>query len=200
MKHTSLFLVSLMLLLLVFALAAGQAGAEPKFPVSQLTMTICSRGAPEKMWSGDQTNHGRNMPQQWVMESSDPHFVGSGNDIVNWNINLLTMRGVSWGDYVLYNANGVDGWIGKWQGELYPTSIIKADGMQIWLFDGRGQGHGFGQYQGLQEHFEVHQSVSVYPEDAVPDEIPCVTGTTLDGQLYVMQNDIPAYVTGHADN
>jgi hypothetical protein len=202
MKRYSLFLVSLMFIVLVFALAAGQARAEPKFPVSQLTMTICSRGIPEKMWFDEHkhTGHGRNMLQQWVMESSDLRFVGSGYDIVNWNLNLTTMNGVSWGDYELYNSNGVDGWIGKWQGKLSPITppVYTADGMLIWLFEGRGEGHGFGRYKGLQEHFEVHQSVSVYPtvEEAL-DEALCVTGATLDGQVYVMQNDIPAYVTGH---
>jgi len=199
MKRYSLFLASLLLFVLVFALVSGQAVAKPQFPVSDLTMTICSRGAPEKMWFEEHTGHGRNMPQQWVMESSDPRFVGTGGDIVNWNINLSAMEGGSWGDYVLYNANGIDGWAGKWQGKLLPSSIFGADGMTIWAFEGRGQGHGFGKYHGLQEHFDVHQSILVYPTvEAALQEVPCVTGATLDGQVYVMQNDIPAYVTGHA--
>jgi hypothetical protein len=152
------------------------------------------------MWFDEHTGHGRNMPQQWVMESSDPRFVGEGRDIVNWNLNFTTSKGVSWGDYELHSSNGVGGWIGKWQGELNPSSIITADGMPIWLFDGRGVGHGTGNYHGLQEHFDVRQSVLVYPSISdIPEEIPCVTGATLDGQVYVMQNAITAYVTGRAD-
>ncbi len=200
MKRYTLFWVSLMLIVFVFVLAAGQAGADPQFPVSQLTLTICYRGAPEKMWFDEHTGHGRNLPHEWVMESADPRFVGNGHESVNWNINFTTLKGVSWGDYELNNANGIDGWSGRWQGELYPASpeIITADGMPVWLFDGRGQGHGFGEYHGLQEHFDVHQSVFVFPtlEDAL-EVVPCVTGGTIDGQVYVLQNAINAYVTGH---
>lgn len=173
---------------------ASQVGAEPPFPVSELTMTICYRGIPERIWSSEHSDHGRDMPQQWVMESADPRFVGSGGDIVNWNINITTMTGVSWGTYELLNDNAVDGWQGKWQGKLRPSDplIIKDDGIPVWLFEGRGEGHGFGAYEGLQEHFEVHQTVSLYPTEAAALlEVPCVTGNTLDGQVYVMQNHIP---------
>ncbi len=194
-------MASLLLIVIVFVLATGQAVDEPQFPVSRLTRTICFRGALEKMWFDDHTGHGRNMPQQWVMESSDLRFVGGGYDTVNWNLKFTTMKGVSWEDYELYNSNGIGGWIGKWLGELYPTSVMTVDGMPIWLFDGRGQGHGIGKYHGLQEHFDVHQSVLVYTSVGdVPEDIPCVTGATLDGQVYVMQNDISVYVTGHADD
>jgi len=202
MKRYLLLFVPLSLVVLVLVLTAGQTTADPQFPISQLTMTICSRGVPAKIWSTDVTNHGRDMVQQWEMESDDPRFVGSGYDIVNWNINLMTMSGVSWGDYELRNANGLDGWIGKWQGQLQPTDppVFGADGMTVWLFEGRGQGHGLGQYDGLQEHFDVHQSVTVYPteEDAL-QHAPCVTGATLDGQVFVMRNEIPAYVTGSVE-
>lgn len=199
MKRYALILLPLAIIALILLPAAGQAGAEPPFPISQLTMTICERGAPEKMWFTEDTGHGRNMPQQWVMDSEDPRFVGTGYDIVNWNLNLVTNAGVSWGDYELLNSTGVDGWIGKWQGKLYPANppVIGADGMGIWLFEGRGQGHGYGQYDGLQEHFDVHMSVSVYPNVAEAlDHAPCVTGATLDGQVFVMTNHINAFVTG----
>lgn len=199
MKRYLLLVVPLTLVVLALVLTAGRTEAEPQFPISQLTMTICSREAPAKMWFTDNTGHGRNMPQHWLMESADPRFVGSGYDFVNWNINLRTMMGVSWGDYELRNANGIDGWAGKWQGQLHPTDppIIGADGMTIWLFEGRGQGHGFGAYFGLQEHFDVHQTVTVYATaDEALENAPCVTGATLDDQVFVMQNHIPAYVTG----
>lgn len=201
MKRYIPLLVSLLLIVIVFVLAAGLAVAKPKFPVSHLTQTICSRGAPEKMWFDEKTGHGRNMPQRFVMESSDQRFVGEGNDTVNWNSNFTTMKGVAWGDFELYNSNGVDGWRGTWQGEISPASpeVVTAEGMPIWLFDGHGQGHGMGSYHGLQEKIEIHQSVFVYDKvDDVPEEIPCVTGATADGQVYVLQNDITAYVTGQA--
>ncbi|MGW8180541.1 MAG: hypothetical protein ACWGQW_17550, partial [bacterium] len=177
MKRYLLLFFPLTAVVLVLVLTAGQTEAEPQFPVSQLTMTICSREAPAKIWSTDDTSHGRDMFQLWQMESDDPRFVGSGHDIVNWNIDFASMKGVSWGDYGLLNSNGVGGWSGKWQGRLYPASppIIGADGMNMWLFEGRGQGHGFGAYFGLQEHFDVHQSVTVYAtaEEALQNA-PCI--------------------------
>ena len=201
MKRYIPLLASLLLIVIVFVLAAGLAVAKPKFPVSHLTQTICSRGAPEKMWFDEKTGHGRNMPQRFVMKSSDPRFVGEGNDTVNWNVNFTTMKGDAWGDFELYNSNGVDGWRGTWQGKIYPASppVVTIEEMPIWLFDGRGEDHGIGKYHGLQEHREIHQSVLVYPTvDDVPEEIPCVTGATIDGQVYVLQNDVTAYVTGQA--
>jgi hypothetical protein len=201
MKRYIPLLVSLLLIVIVFVLAAGLAVAKPKFPVSHLTQTICSRGAPEKMWFDEKTGHGRNMPEHIKSESSDMRFVGENLSTVNWNVNFTTMKGVSWGDFDLYNSNGVDGWRGTWQGKIYPASppVVTIDEMPIWLFDGGGQGHGLGSYHGLQEHFDIHQSVFVYDKvDDVPEEIPCVTGETNDGQVYVLQNDVTAYVTGQA--
>jgi hypothetical protein len=201
MKRYIPLLVSLLLIVIVFVLAAGLAVAKPKFPVSHLTQTICSRGAPEKMWFDEKTGHGRNMPQRFVMESSDPRFVGEGNDTVNWNVNFTTMKGVSWGDFDLYNSNGVDGWRGTWQGKIYPASppVVTIDETPIWLFDGGGQGHGLGSYHGLQEKIEIHQSVFVYPSEAdALEDVPCVTGATIGDQVYVLQNDVTAYVTGQA--
>jgi hypothetical protein len=202
MKRYPILMVPLFLIMVVLVLVTGQAQADPQFPLSQLTMTICVREAPAEMWFNQRTSHGRNMLQHWVMASSDPRFVGSGYDVVNWNINYVSMKGVSWGHYELRNSNGTDGWMGDWQGKLSPSNppIVGADGMTIWLFEGRGQGQGFGEYEGLHEHFDVHQKVTVYPstEDAL-EEVPCVTGTTIDGQVFVMQNIIPAYVTGSTE-
>lgn len=201
MKRTSLFLISLMFIILVFALAAGQAGAESRFPVSYMTETICSRGAPETLRFEENYAYGLNMPQTIKMRSSDPRFVGDGDNMVNWYVNFRTMKGASWGDVEYYNSNGTDGWIGKWLGRLHPSSTMTPDGMPIWLFDGRGQARGLGNYRGLRIFTEIHQSVLVYPTvDDVPVEIPCVTGETLDDQVYVLQNDITAHVIGQADD
>jgi hypothetical protein len=156
------------------------------------------------MWFDEHTSHGRNLPQQWVMQSSDSRFFGGGYDTVNWNLDFTTMKGVSWGDVEYYNANGIDGWIGKWLGKLHPSSTMTADG-PIWLFDGRGQARGLGKYQDLRIHNEIHQSVFVYSSEAdALKDVPCVTGLTgnpsnLD-EVYVLQNDITALVTGHADD
>lgn len=206
MKRYIPLLVSLLLIVAVFVLAAGLALAKPKTPISQLTQTICFRGIPEKKWFDEKTGHGRNMPQRFVMESSDSRFVGGGNDTVNWNVNFTTMKGVAWGDFESYNSNGIDGWRGTWQGELYPVSppVVTAEGMPIWLFDGRGQGHGLGSYHGLQEKLEIHQSVLVYDTEAAAlAEIPCETATGKTNnpnnqEVYVLQNDVIAYVTGQA--
>lgn len=104
------------------------------------------------------------------------------------------------GDVEYYNANGTDGWIGKWLGRLHPSSTI-ADGMPIWLFDGRGQARGLGNYRGLRIFTEIRQSVFVYSSEAVAlQEVPCVTGLTGNSsnpeEVYVLQNDITALVTG----
>jgi hypothetical protein len=203
MKRTSLFLVSLILIVLVFVLAAGQAGAEPQ--VSYMTETVCSRGVPESTLFNKHHAYGFNMPQTMKMRSSDPRFVGEGDQMVNWYLNFKTMKGASWGDVEYYNENGVDGWIGYWQGSLYPSTTMTGDGMPIWLFDGRGQAYGLGKYQDLRIHTEIHQSVSVYSSEAdALKEVPCVTGLTgnpsnLD-EVYVLQNDITTHVTGQADD
>jgi hypothetical protein len=203
MKRTSLFLITLMLIVLVSALAADQAGAEPNFPASKMTETICSRGAPETLRFEEKYAYGLNMPQTMKMSSSDPRFIGDGDNMVNWYVNFRTMKGASWGDVEYYNANGTDGWIGNWLGSLYPSTTTTGDGMPIWLFDGHGQARGLGKYQGLRIHTEIHQSVFVYPsEPEALQEVPCVTGLTGNDlyEVYVLQNDITAHVTGHADD
>lgn len=80
---------------------------------------------------------------------------------------------------------------------------MTVDGMSIWLFDGRGQARGLGEYQDLRIYTKTHQSVLLYPTiDDFPEDFPCETGTgkTLDGQVYVLQNDITAHVIDQDDD
>ena len=197
MKRYTLFIVSLLLIVIIFVLTTGQSAAGPKFPVTETKQTICFRGLPDRIWLDEHTGHGRDMHQDMIAQSLDSRFAGEGHDTVNWNVNFTTMKGVSWGDFEIVNPKGV--WRGTWQGEITPAwpQVIGVDGVPIWLFDGRGVGHGFGEYHGLQKHITIHQSVFVYPtEEAALLEVPCVTGGTADGQVYVLQNDNTVYVTG----
>jgi hypothetical protein len=195
MKRQLLGLLLALALLAALVFAAAPALAEPDIEFES-TSTYCSLGTPERAWFADNTIHGRNEQYLAVMESVDPRFQATVEIWGNWNINLDTMKGRTWGEFDK-TVSGLDGgWKGSWQGEMYMPlpPVIMANGNPLWLNNHRGNGHGYGSLKGLQEHYQAEVYVTVY--DELPQDVPCVTGMTIDGKYFVLQQHTQGFISG----
>jgi len=194
-KRIVLLVVLAFIIVLVFSIS-GKAVASPKFPVFTLTETFCSAGYAERSWFAGLTHHGRNATYTAVAVSDNPARVYDEIDTVNWDINLVTMKGVAWGTYEQTDtdANSSDGWQGTWNSEMEFSSVVMEGGVPLWLNKGKGEGHGTGSFFGMLVKFEYVQSVEVF--DSEPSGYPCVTGQTIDGDYFVLQQQVNGYIIG----
>lgn len=201
MKRKFARLSLLVLPIVLVFLLSGNAAASPSFPVTQMVATYCSAGPAERSWFADNTHHGRNAIYTSIIESDYPELVYDGTAYPNWNINIKTMQGVGWGTFQNYIPGSSDGWIGIYNSEMHmawPLVIMAPQEEPLWLNDGRVVGHGTGSFHGMQMKFEYHQHVMVFDEE--PSEYPCVTGQTIDGKYFVLQQEMTGYIIGMSDN
>lgn len=202
MKRFTLVMTITLVLLLTLLLATSPALAGKSGPTTVIE-TMCSLGPPERAWMAGNTYHARMEFYTSILESADPRLSGSHGIWGNYNINLMTMDSVVWGsnDQVVPAFNG--GWKGRWQRQMTitdPLVIKEADGYPLWLGTLHGNAHGFGDLQGLQSHFKIVQSVEVYETlEDIPEEVPCVTGRTIEGYYFVLQGEHETFITGRED-
>lgn len=149
------------LLLILVLLVAGQAVAGPpfvEFHAVEYQCLVDYSGAD--LWEVGKTAHGRNATQyNYVTSDDEPRVVGPATVIFNYNVNLTTGKGVSWGTFNHDVPAYGGGWVGTWNGNLYITPVIGPFGTPIWLMDGRGVGHGQGAFAGMELRIELHQEL-----------------------------------------
>jgi hypothetical protein len=197
MKRGIVRLTLLVVLIFLAFLSSGTATAGSDFPVFHSIETFCSAGAAERAWSADNTHHGRNALYTSIVDSDNPEVLYDGIAYANWNINIKTMQGVGWGTYKHTVLGSSDGWRGNWTAEshiAWPLVLMAPQGDPLWLNDGQGVGHGFGAFEGMQVKFEFHAFVNVFAEE--PTGFPCVTGQTIDGNYFVLQQEVTGYIIG----
>lgn len=198
MKRRIMRLAFLVLLIvLVFLSSGSKMAAGPDFPVFHSVETFCSAGVAERAWFADDTHHGRNALYTSVSDSDNPDLTYDDTVYVNWNLNLKTMQGVGFGTFEQYVPGSADGWKGIWNSEMYiawPLVLIAPQGEPLWLNIGKGVGHGTGSFFGMQIKFEYEQTVTVFDEE--PTGYPCVTGETIDGKYFVLQQVVNGYIIG----
>lgn len=150
-------------ILLLVLLTAGQGQAEPAFIEATQTQYICLidySGA--KMWESGNTSHGRGIVEkQYIIGGPDhPELTGPIYiDDVNWNINLKTMSGASWGTFYHEMPALGGAFTGTWNGKVRPSGVIGPLGMPLWLMDGHAVGYGVGELEGKLVKTTIEQEI-----------------------------------------
>ena len=192
-KRRVLLVVLALIIVLIFSIS-GKAVASPEFPVFHVTETFCTAGEGGQTWFAGNTHHGRNVAYTSVVVADNPAGIYDAFDTVNWNINLNTMEGVAWGTYEQTLPDSSDGWQGTWNSEMYTSNVTIESGFPLWLNEGKGVGHGTGSFFGMQVKFVFEQFVYVFEEE--PSGYPCVTGQTIEGDYFVLEQQVTGYIIG----
>jgi steroid delta-isomerase-like uncharacterized protein len=127
-----------------------------------------------KMWETENTGHGRN-GYQWSFGGREEEGYGPMLSIVNWDLNLNTNEGVTWGvwqhDIFDDTGNWLGAWIGTYAGKLTPadSGVVDIFGNPVYLAVGKTEAYGIGAFEGMQHRTNYWQEA--YDPGEVPN--PC---------------------------
>lgn len=202
MKRFTLVMTITLILLLTLLFSTSPSLAGKSEPVTAIE-TFCTLGSPERLWMAGNTYHARMEYHTSIVESTDPRASGANEIWANYNINLTTMDSVVWGNSDLKVPAFNGGWKGHWQGQMTitdPPVVKQADGFPLWLSTLHGNAQGYGDLHGLQSHFKIVQRVEVYETlEDIPEDVPCVTGKTIEGYYFVLQGEQESFTTGRGE-
>jgi hypothetical protein len=160
MKKFSLLGLAVLIMVL---LSVGQIAAEPPFIEATQTQYICIVDlSAAKIWEKGNANHGRGRVELTYMVGDEEHQWMNGPnyiDEVNWNVNLKTNRGVSWGTFYHEMTATGGGFRGTWTGTIRNSGVIGPLGMPVWLLDGHAVGQGEGALEGKVIHSWIVQEL-----------------------------------------
>ena len=209
MKKFLLPLVLCLSLIAALALVPGQAAAKPPGEYAEGTQWICILDydpSHTTIWEAGNTSHGRN-GHQWSYGGRDEQGYGPMLSTVNWNLNLITNEGVTWGTYqhdIFDEAgNWIGAWLGTYTGRLSLSDPLAFDifGNPVFLNTGKAVGYGTGAFAGMQQRIDSWQEVynpaddeenpcnAVFnPEDDFPFELP-MTPVIMHVEIYEFMGD-----------
>ena len=140
MRKTTAIFAALAVLLVMAVPASAKTDRMPFSGEDHLT--VAPHGG--RMWVSDGIVHVRGSMSEYDATSDSEFYVGNSSIVVNYNLDLATMRGRMWGTSTVDVAGYDGGFTGTWVGWFTPTG-----------WEGRGLSHGYGELAGYQQRYDL---------------------------------------------